>query len=105
MPIGGDLQLEDGGVLTGFVVTAGGTITRASIIVNTADGANSYKLSIRVNGVEVSSVTLASGSTKNQSSVLSSAVVAGDIVTAYMTRTAGAGASAFNSMAAVVVIT
>jgi hypothetical protein len=74
--------------------------------VNSADASNSYKLSIRVNTVEVASVALAVGTTKNQTGVLASAVAAGDIVCAFMVKTGGpGGASSFNDMAAVVEIT
>ena len=96
VPAGGTLQMEGpGNSLSGFRVTRPGTITAASVAVN-AVSANTYDLQIRVNGVTAATVTLAAGNTSAQSIALAVAVVAGDIISAFMVRTAGAGGSAFN---------
>lgn len=105
MPGGGTLQLEySGDSLVGQRQITAGTITGASIQVNVADGARSYNLSIRVNGVEVETVALPSGSTGAHDATLSSAVVAGDLVTAFLVLTAGSGASTFDEESALVEI-
>lgn len=104
VPAGGTLQMEGPGQsLNGFRVFRAGTIVGGSIAVN-AVSANTYDLQIRVNGVSAAVVTLAAGLTSAQTIALSIAVVAGDIITAFMVRTAGAGGSTFNEEHAVVEI-
>lgn len=105
VPAGGTLQLQGPGQsLNGFRVYRAGTITAGSIAVNVAS-ANAYDLQIRVNGVSVATVALAAGLTSASSVVLTAAVVVGDIVTTFLVRTAGAGASGFAEEYAVVEIT
>lgn len=84
-----------------------GTITDASIQVNAADGARTYNLSIRVNGVEVATLTLVSGTTGNDTCIvhLAAPVVCGDVVTAFLVRTAGVGGSTFTAESAMISVT
>jgi hypothetical protein len=67
--------------------------------------ANAYNLSIRINGTQVATLALAAAATGAQTTALAVAVVAGDRLTAWIDRTAGAGASEFNDITAVVEIT
>lgn len=81
-----------------------GTIDNASIQVDAADGARTFNLEIRVNGVTVATLTLVSGTTGNDTCTvpISAAVVCGDVITAFLVRTAGVGASTFANEAALV---
>lgn len=83
-------------------VLRAGTITGASIQVDTADGGNNYNLSIRVNGTEVATLALASGSTGAQTTALSQALSAGDRISAALVRTSGSGNSDFRNAVAVI---
>ena len=104
VPAGGTLQMEGPGQsLNGFRVTRAGMIMAASVAVN-AVSANTYDLQIRVNGVTSATVTLAAGTTSAQSIALTLSVAVGDIITAFMVRTAGAGGSTFNEEHVVVEI-
>lgn len=105
VPGAGTLQLNGpGNTLVGFRVYRAGTITAASIQVDVADAANSYDLEIRVNGVAAATVPLPSGSAGASSVALAAAVVVGDVVTAFMVRTAGASGSDFTEEHAVIEI-
>ena len=108
MPGGGTLQLLGGGSTTvGYRMFSAGTIDNASIQVNAADGARTYQLQIRVNGVTVATLTLVSGTTGNDTctSPISAAVVCGDVITAFLVRTAGVGGSTFTAESALVEVT
>ena len=108
VPGGGMLQLEGPGLtLQGFRLYRPGFLTAGSIETNGAEPAlgNTYKLSIQVNAVEVAFVTLPVLVTGASSSAFVVAVVTGDIITAFVVRTAGAGASAFNDMQAAIEFT
>jgi len=72
------------------------------VAVNVADGVRSYDLDIYLNGASAATVALASGNTSAQSVALAVAVVAGDIISAYMIKTAGAGTSTFEEIYAIV---
>lgn len=103
VPAGGTLQLNGPGQsLAGARMNRAGLITGASIQVNVADGARAYNLEIRVNGVAAATLALALGTTGNSTTALSVAVVAGDFITAFMVRTAGAGGSTFTETQGVV---
>lgn len=105
VPGGGTLQLLGAGSTTvGYRQFSAGTIDNASIQVNTADAARSYNLSIRVNGVEVATLVLPAGSTGADTctSPLSAAVNCGDVITAFLVRTAGVGGSTFTAESAMV---
>lgn len=105
VPGAGTLQLDGpGNTLVGFRVYRAGTITAASIQVDVADATNDYNLDIRVNGISVATVPLPSGSTGASSVALAAAVVVGDVVTAFMVRTAGADESDFTEEHAVIEI-
>jgi len=69
-----------------------------------ADGVRSYNLDIYVNGVSVATLALAAGSIGASTAALAVAVAANDVVTAYMVKTAGAGASSFDEIQALVEI-
>jgi len=91
--------------MVGYRLYRAGFITGGSVKVNIADATKDYKLSIRINGVEVALIPLPSGSTGANSAALAAAFVVGDILTAFMVRTLGAGASAFTDMTGVVEVT
>jgi hypothetical protein len=83
------------------------TITGLSVQTDMAENpvtGNDYKLSIRKNGVtaadEIAFVALPKGSIGSQDGTLAVAVVAGDILYAFMERTAGGGASVFGRTSA-----
>lgn len=102
----GTLQMLGAGSTTiGYRAPRAGTITAASIQVNAADATRTYNLEVRVNGISVATVTLATTTTGNHSAALSAAFVAGDLITAFLVRTAGAGASTFTSESALVEVT
>lgn len=105
VPSGGTLQMEGPGqTLSGFRVYRAGRITGGSISVNISS-LNDYDLDIRINGLSVATVSMVAGLTSASSVLLSAAVAVGDIVTAFMVRTAGSGGSGFSEMHAVVEIT
>lgn len=81
-----------------------GTVTGGSIRVNVTS-TNSYNLDIRLNGVSVATVALAAGSLGASSVALSAAVAVGDVLAAFMVRTAGSGGSTFTEQAAAIEIT
>jgi hypothetical protein len=104
VPAGGSIQLEGPGTTTtGFVLSNKGIIVGGSIGVSNSPSANDYNLEIRVNGVTVATVALVAGQVKAFAN-LSVAVVAGDVVTAFMVRTSGSGGSTFNNQQAIVQI-
>ena len=87
--------------LNGYRMMRAGTITGASIAVN-ATSANSYDLDIRINGSSVATLALAAGNTGASSVALSVAVSVGDVLTAFMVRTAGSGGSGFTEQSAAI---
>jgi hypothetical protein len=107
VPAGGSLQLFAAGqTLQGFSVIRDGKITGLSVRVNVLDAARTFQLQVFVNGVLSTAVlTLASGSTSALTIALALAVAAGDIITAFVVRTVGAGASTFGNEEALVEIT
>ena len=93
---GGSLQMTGAGSTgAGVNMLSAGTITGLSIAVDVADGSNNYTLEIRRGGAAIVTLTL-NGVTSNRNSALSVAVLAGDILTAFLIRTSGVGASAFS---------
>lgn len=106
IPAGGTLQHQGpGNTLAGVRVNRAGTITGGSIQVNVVDAVRAYKLSIRVNGIEVALVALPVGTIGASTAALAAAVVVGDVITAFMVRTAGAGVSSFSDQHAMVEVT
>jgi hypothetical protein len=100
------LQLEGpGSTLAGFRVYRAGTITAASIQVDVVDVTRSYNLEIRVNGVAAATLALPAGSIGASTVALAVAVAVGDVVTAFMVKTIGVGASTFGEEHAVIEIT
>jgi len=85
----------------GTIALRNGVITGASVSVNTADATNSYKVSIKINEVEVGTLALAATNTSTFSTALSIPFVAGDSISLSLERTAGSGASAFANASAV----
>jgi hypothetical protein len=104
IPGGGTLQLwGPGPTATAIRLLRAGNVTAASIQVGAVDAGNAYNLEIRVNGATVQTVALAAGILGNQAVfAVPTAVAAGDLLTAFMVRTAGGGASSFSDMQAVV---
>ena len=107
VPAAGTLQLFATGQTTqGFRVIRAGTITAISLKTNVADGVRSYNVQVRVNGIVTAAIlAYPSGSISAAVTGLLVAVVPGDIVTVFLVRTAGAGASTFNQHEALVEIT
>src|SRR3990172_9564453 len=101
VPPAGTLQLQGpGNTLVGYRIPMVGQIVAASIQVDVADGTRTYNLEVRKNGVAV--VTLALVGTGANVSGLSVSFVAGDVLTTFMVKTAGAGLSTFSQETAVV---
>jgi len=96
-----------GEVLTssaGVAMLRAGEITGASIQVDTADAANDYDLSIRVNGTQQGTLALASTNDSATSTALSIAFAAGDEISLAVVRSAGSGPSDFRNVAAMLEI-
>jgi len=74
--------------------------------VDVVDAARAYDLDIRVNAVSVATLALPVSTigADTCTAPLSVAVVCGDVITAFLVRTAGGGASTFNNEAAMVEI-
>lgn len=105
VPGAGTLQLEwAGDSLVAMRQNRAGTITGASVQVNVVDASRDYNLSIRVNGIEVATLALPAGSLGNDTVALSSPLAAGDLLSAFLVRTAGSGASTFDEETAFVEI-
>ena len=101
VPPAGTLQLQGpGNTLVGYRIPMPGQIVAVSIQVDVADGTRTYNLEVRKNGVAV--VTLALVGTGVNVSGLSVSFVAGDVLTVFMVKTAGAGLSTFSQETAVV---
>lgn len=106
VPAGGTLQMNGpGNAIQGYRMMRAGTITGGSIQVNTADASRAYNLDIRVNAVSVATVPLPVSTLGASNVVLSVPVVVGDVVSAFLVRTSGAGASTFDEMASAVEVT
>lgn len=106
VPAGGTLQLfATGQTLQGFRAIRAGKITGLSLRVNAADGARTFQLQVFINGVLSAAVLTLAGVTSVSTTALAVAVAAGDIVTAFVVRTVGAGASTFVDEEAAVEIT
>lgn len=97
VPGAGSLQLVGPGDTTVPVrINRVGVITGASVQVDTADiGGRNYDLQVWKNGASVATVALVAGAVGNSASNLNVAVAVGDLISAYLVRTAGAGASTF----------
>jgi hypothetical protein len=107
VPAGGTLQLfATGQTLQGFRAIRAGKITGLSLRVNVVDAARAYQLQVFINGVLSTAVLALPVSTLSVSTTaLYVAVAAGDIITTFVVRTAGAGASTFGDEAALVELT
>lgn len=109
VPAQGTLYLAGPGpVLTSaapHVMINAGTITGASISVDTADATQGFKLSIRINGSEVALVTLAATNTKASDPALSQAYSANDELSVAVVNTeVSPGKSAFKEITAAIQI-
>lgn len=105
VPNAGTLQLLGAGnTPVGYRLYVAGTISNASIQVNAADGARSFNLEIRVNGVTVATLALPAGSigADTCTAPIAVAVACGDVITTFLVRTAGAGQSTFTDESAMV---
>jgi hypothetical protein len=99
VPAGGSLQLQSAGnVLVGKRIVEAGNIVGLSIEVGVVDATRAYMLDVRVNGVSVATIALPVSTLGAQAAVGPIAVVAGDLVTAFLVKTAGAGASTFSTI-------
>lgn len=106
VPVGGTLQLQGPGTtLVGVRANRAGTITGGSLQVDVVDATRTYKLSIRVGGVEVALIVLPVSTLGVHSIALAVAFVAGAVITSFVVRTAGAGASTFGDQHAMVELT
>jgi len=106
VPAAGTLQLAGPGTtLSGLRTIRSGNITGGSIQVDTADAVRTFNFEIRRNAITVAIVALPLATTGNQSIAFSVPVVATDIITAFMIKTAGAGASTFGQIYGTVEIT
>jgi hypothetical protein len=106
VPTAGTLQLQGpGNAIEGYRISRAGRITAGSIRVNAGDSSRTYNLDIRVNGSSVATVPLALSTLSNSLSNLSVSVAVGDIMTAFLVRTSGSGASTFGEMLASVEVT
>jgi len=72
-----------------------GTITGAVVEVDKIDSSRSYKLSIKINAVEVASLALAINTIGNETTILNVSFSAGDKLSVSMERTTGSGTSKF----------
>lgn len=79
-----------------------GTITGASLEVDTSEASKVYDLSIRLNGTEVETLTLSATTTGNEDTTFSTSYVAGDLISVAMVRTSGSGSSSFDDIVALV---
>jgi len=106
VPSAGTLQLRGAGnSLSGFRILRAGYLVSASIQVEVVDATRAYNLDIRRNGVSIATVPLAISTLGNAVAVTSPIALAiGDVITAFMVRTSGAGASTFTEENAVVEI-
>jgi len=106
VPSAGTLQLRgSGNSLAGFRILRAGYLTSASIQVEVVDATRAYNLDIRRNGVSIATVPLAISTLGNAVNVVPFvALAAGDVITAFMVRTSGAGGSTFAEENAVVEI-
>jgi hypothetical protein len=104
IPGGGSLQLfGPGPTQTALRLLRAGILTAASIQVGVVDATRTYNLDVRVNGILVQTVPLAISTLGNQVVfAVPTIVAAGDLVTVFMVRTGGVGASTFSDMQAVV---
>ena len=90
----------------GYRVIRAGTITGASIQVDALDATRSFTLSVRLNGAEVQTLTLPVSTLGVDGTFgVPTAVVAGDIITVFMVRASGGGASTFDEESAAVEVT
>jgi hypothetical protein len=103
VPGGGTLSLYGPGNSTvGVRVNRAGTITGASIQVDVADAGRSYLLEIYKNGGAAVATVALVNVLGNHANAFAVAVVAGDVLTAALVLTAGAGASTFTNAQATI---
>jgi hypothetical protein len=106
VPASGTRQLRTAGTsLIGYTMNRPGTITGGGFRVDIADATRTYNLEIYINGVLATSIPVGLSVISGFSTSLSTAVVAGDEVELFLTRTSGAGASTFNDAAAWIEVT
>lgn len=106
VPAGGTLFLFGAGSASpGMRIARAGQITGASLQVDAVDAGRTYDLVIYVNGGQVAVLALPLSTLGVQTAALAVAVMAGDVVTAALVQTAGAGASTFAEQQAVIEVT
>jgi hypothetical protein len=103
VPGAGTRQLASpGNTLVGIRMNRAGTIKGASIQVDVIDATRTFDLDIRLNGTSVATLALPVSTLGAHSTALSVAVAAGDVITTFMVKTSGGGASTFNEEHAMV---
>lgn len=99
VPNNGIKYLSTGGNVAtssaGIILLRAGIITGASLRVSTAEPANVYNLSIRINGTEVGVLTLSATNTSAFTTAISQVYAAGDELSLALVRTSGSGKSTF----------
>jgi len=105
IPTGGSSQLELGNaVMQGFVLPRAGQITALSIGVDAVD-AKTYRLQARINGVAGTAILDFTNVTTAYTTALTTNVNAGDVLTGWIVRQSGSGASSFYMITAVFEVT
>jgi len=107
VPLGGVRFLKSAGNVAtsaaGLYLPRNGVITAATLQVDTAPTSNNYKLSIKINGTEVASLSLPNGNDTAASTALNVSYNAGDELSLSMERVGGiALGSAFDNVVALV---
>jgi hypothetical protein len=98
VPVSGTLYLVFNEVVTssvGIPIVESLTLKAGGIAVNIADATNDYDLEFLVNGVVRETVSLASTNNFASNNSFTYNVISGDLISARLTRTAGAGTSDF----------
>lgn len=81
-----------------------GVITSATISADKVDGSRDYKLSIRINGIEVGQLNLLLGTATVFTTALALSYSAGDLLSLALIRTAGSGKSTFKNVTSTIEI-
>lgn len=109
VPQGGSLFLRSAGPVfssaAATLMMRDGNISAGSISVDAGDATHAYKLSIKINGVEVELVSLPTSTTAAYSNTLSAAYSAGDLLSVSVEKvTAGSHKSDFKEITATIEI-
>lgn len=106
VPGSGTLFLETtGGVVSssaGYAMLRAGTITGASFSLDQTESANTYNVSIRVNGTEQETLAIGTGVTTGQATNFTATYAAGDTVEVALERQTGSGSSDYDDVVVLV---